>query len=75
MVHVRMGYEEHVHRFQNPLGQMMNLAAIDKDAASQRTDVEQKNGIVEKTGEKGRLDAAKREAKTVKVHWFRLGKP
>jgi hypothetical protein len=47
MVHVRMGYEEHVHRFQNPLGQMMNLAAIDKDAASKGTDVEQKDGIVE----------------------------
>jgi hypothetical protein len=49
MVHVRMGDEEHVHRFQNPLGQMMNLAAIDEDAASQGADVEQKDGIVEKT--------------------------
>jgi hypothetical protein len=65
MIHVGMGDEDGIHRFDDPLGQMGDLAAVEEQRPSQGADPEEEEGVVQQAAEKGRFDEAEGEALSI----------
>ena len=55
VVHVGMADENGIDRAQNPLGQVVQLPAVDQDAATGWSDIDEEYRVIEQTGEKARL--------------------
>jgi len=60
---VGVRYENSIERFDDPLGKMMNLAAIKENASAERPNVYKEKRVVQETGEEGGLQIVK---------WFTL---
>ena len=58
MIHVGVADEDGVQGGENSFGEMVHLAAVKEQGAPGGPDADQQQGIVEETGEKGRLQIA-----------------
>jgi hypothetical protein len=59
MVHVGVGYKEGGNGFQDTLGKMVDLTAVEHAAFRQRPDPDKKDRVIEKTGEESRFEKSK----------------